>query len=621
MKTLKSIVFLQIFILHTVLITAQNEAQKWYFGNQAGLDFATNPPTVLTNGMMTTAEGCASISDANGNLLFYTDGITVYNQTHTIMANGIGLMGNGSTTQSSIIVKQPGNSNIYYIFTQGATASINGFCYSIVDMNLAAGLGSVTVINALINTPSCEKIAAVRHCNGVDTWIISHDYNSNTFRATLLTAAGLSSTPVLSSIGSVIQTPIHTLGQLKVSPNGKKIGLTIYDTSIPMPFELYDFDQATGVISNLITLQSATSGYGCEFSPDGSKFYGSLFQTNQIYQWDLCAGSNTAIVASQYLLSSTLTSVGSLQLAIDGKIYVALAGKNYLGEINNPNLSGASCNYNPSGISIAPKMSMLGLPNFISGYFNPKAPPFTYSVSCQNTSFTAGTIASSVGLCSSLNNPLNSIQWIFGDPASGAANSSTLNNPSHSYSSAGNYTVKCIYYFNCSTDTVILPVNITNLGPTLSVAGTFTICKKEKRVYTTTGASSYSWSTGASTNSISLNPTTSGTFTYMVTGLNSAGCSASKIFTVTVNNCNGFDVVQNNLHVNIYPIPANDLLVIETDIDLDFELLNQNGQLLRKLSTTAGKNTFDITDLKKGIYMLKTKNHAAPVVFKVVKIE
>ena len=96
---------LTVFIFLIVIgIHSQNETKKWYFGNQAGLDFMTSPPTILTNGVINTVEGCATISDAAGNLLFYTDGITVYNKNHVVMANGTGLNGNSSSTQSAIII-------------------------------------------------------------------------------------------------------------------------------------------------------------------------------------------------------------------------------------------------------------------------------------------------------------------------------------------------------------------------------------------------------------------------------------------------------------------------------------------------------------------------------------
>ena len=64
---------------------SQKEANIWYFGEKAGLDFNTSPPTALTNGEINTSEGCSSFSDEDGNLLFYSDGITVWDKNHDIM--------------------------------------------------------------------------------------------------------------------------------------------------------------------------------------------------------------------------------------------------------------------------------------------------------------------------------------------------------------------------------------------------------------------------------------------------------------------------------------------------------------------------------------------------------
>lgn len=71
----------------------------------------------LTNGQLNTLEGCATIADTTGSLLFYTDGITVWNRNHVPMPNGSGLLGNPSSTQSGIIVPYPGNTDLYYVFT------------------------------------------------------------------------------------------------------------------------------------------------------------------------------------------------------------------------------------------------------------------------------------------------------------------------------------------------------------------------------------------------------------------------------------------------------------------------------------------------------------------------
>ena len=73
-----------------VTVSCAQQGNNWYFGAYAGLTFNTNPPTALTNGSLLSEEGCATMSDAQGNLLFYTDGQTVYNKNHLAMPNGTG---------------------------------------------------------------------------------------------------------------------------------------------------------------------------------------------------------------------------------------------------------------------------------------------------------------------------------------------------------------------------------------------------------------------------------------------------------------------------------------------------------------------------------------------------
>ena len=171
---MKKYIIVLLFI--PLFVFAQNEGNIWYFGHGAGLDFNSGSPVPLNDGMLNTLEGCATISDDNGDLLFYTDGITVYDKLHNIMPNGTGLLGHYSSTQSAMIVKKPQASNIYYIFTVDTYISSSGdsLCYSEVDMTLNGGLGGVTdVKNVLLFQYAAEKVTAVPHCNGVDFWIVA----------------------------------------------------------------------------------------------------------------------------------------------------------------------------------------------------------------------------------------------------------------------------------------------------------------------------------------------------------------------------------------------------------------------------------------------------------------
>ncbi|HOZ87944.1 MAG TPA: hypothetical protein PL029_09305, partial [Bacteroidia bacterium] len=386
---------------------AQFENAKWYFGGFVCLDFMTNPPTVLNNGALSTMEGCSTISDATGNLLFYSDGIKVWNKQHALMINGTGLNGGSSTTQSALIVKKPGSSSLYYVFTMGVSYPNYGgpLNYSIVDMTQAGGMGSVITKNVFMDSICTEKLAAARHCNGVDAWIIMHSNHSNSFKAFLLSSSGLNINPVVSSVGTVHNS--GATGYLKVSPNGQKLGLAVNQSG----FELYDFDKATGIVSNPLMLGGQPqSPYGCEFSPDGSKFYGAngLEQNNPIHQWNLCAGSNQAIVASHTLVGnvSGVSEIGSFQLGLDGKIYVSRYGASTIGIINNPNAYGTGCNFVNLAMSLAPNTCYYAFQNCINDLGGP-APGVCYAYDCNSPTFIASHARES-SLTALYPNPMNS---------------------------------------------------------------------------------------------------------------------------------------------------------------------------------------------------------------------
>src|SRR4030095_11618045 len=171
MKIISTILFVTI-IFHSTTCFAQHESDIWYFGSNAGIDFNSGSPVNLTNGQLSTIEGCASISDTAGNLLFYTDGITVWNKNHLVMSMGTGLHGGISSSQSAIIVTQPGNDSLYYIFTTGEMGAY-GLEYSIVNINMQGGFGEVIVKNIVLVNNTNEKVTATKHSNGNDIWIIT----------------------------------------------------------------------------------------------------------------------------------------------------------------------------------------------------------------------------------------------------------------------------------------------------------------------------------------------------------------------------------------------------------------------------------------------------------------
>ncbi|MFN8416865.1 MAG: OmpA family protein [Cytophagaceae bacterium] len=356
------------------IVQAQQQASQWYFGRNAGVNFNTQPPTVKTDGVLNTEEGCITIADAQGKLLFYSDGVNVWNSQHQTMPNGTGLKGHPSSTSSGVVIKQPGNTNIYFLFTVDATAGPNGLEYSVIDMNLQNGLGDVLPDkkNIMLQTPVTEKLTAVSHRNGVDYWIIAHGDKNNNFIAYLLTATGVSTTPVVSSIGTVHEGVgnLYTQGYMKSNPDGSNLAVALEDKHA---IEILDFDNKTGSITHPIYIQLPSNSYtyGIEFSPSGSLLYVSAAGLAQIYQYNLQAGSEEAIKESRVVVGRGTVAkwIGALQISIDGKIYFTQYETPYLGCIPSPNTLGTGCGFEEKAIDLQGKNSSLGLPTFSQNYF------------------------------------------------------------------------------------------------------------------------------------------------------------------------------------------------------------------------------------------------------------
>ncbi|WP_452221905.1 T9SS type B sorting domain-containing protein [Lacinutrix salivirga] len=395
---MKKILFLLCLLLGLISYS-QQEAANWYFGDNAGIQFdnATGTVTALTDGQLFTEEGCTSISNNTGELLFYTNGEIVYDRFGDIMPNGTGLLGNQSSTQSAIIVPKPNDDNIYYIFTADTpfqSTTDSGFGFSEVDMTLNGGLGDVTTKNQILLFNASEKLSAVlKDCESQNIWVITFaDSNggesNNTFYAYEVSAAGVNTTPVVSFAGITVN---ERRGYLKFSPDGTKLACA----NVAQGLYLFDFDTATGTVSNpqniFITFRheptKPQSSYGIEFSPNNELLYvSSYYETPQdqfniasaqygaLLQYDLNA---TDIGASETVLDDRQLYRSALQLGPNGKIYRTLSatynnGIPFLSVINNPNNLGLAANYNHATIDLAGRNARQGLPPFIASFFSEK---------------------------------------------------------------------------------------------------------------------------------------------------------------------------------------------------------------------------------------------------------
>lgn len=505
---------------------AQGQGNVWYFGHYAGLDFNTTPPTPLLDGQLTTSEGCASIADASGNLLFYTDGIRVWDKTHMQMPNGFGLLGDPSSAQSGVIVPQPGNDSIYYVFTTPDYQSPGlGFRYSIINMNLNGGLGDIVPAskNILLFSPSSEKLASSFHCNNKDIWVVGR--SNQDFYSYLITETGISPTPVITS-GITNPSRPYPYG-MKSSPNGKKIAACYWAANVS---ELYDFDISTGQLSNPIILPHSSSDYGAEFSPDGTKLYITLISAKQIKQYDLTAPD---INASAVVVGTTGSNAGMVQLASDGKIYVSQYASGSVGIIHNPNALGTACNFQPNALSLGGRTGTYGFPTIISNFFAPPVEVLTSDTVC---------FSSSSNFNLSGVSDADSVRWNFGDPASGLLNTDTGLVANHTYSASGIFNLEAVVYYPCRTDTVydtiyIAPIPVAAFSAE-NACGTVPVIFHDSSSVSS-GSIIWDWDFGDTANATIANPSHSysavGNYavTLIVTSVD--GCKDTVTHTVSAN--------------------------------------------------------------------------------------
>ncbi|PCJ93393.1 MAG: hypothetical protein COA50_13960 [Flavobacteriaceae bacterium] len=455
--------------LFALTVYGQREASNWYFGTHAGLDFNSGIPQVLNGGQIRTVEGCETFSDANGNLLFYTEGNTVWNRSHQIMPNGTGLGGSFSTTQSALVVPHPILSNIFYVFTPDDALAYrldqaNGFNYSVIDMSLDGGNGDVTTKNIDLLPNSSEKVTAVGSPDGSFYWVITQ--YENKFYAYKIDAAGVNTTPVVTTIGPLIDDFENIRGSLKISPNGDKLAIahTILVPEYQGMLYLFDFNVNTGVVSNSQLLGNDRIYYGVEFSSNSSKLYASgmeLIEENgmretgnlEIVQFDL---DEANIPASEYTVANFPPGIaheiaGALQIAIDKKIYHAVPSGE-LSVIRTPNLKGIDSDFRLFEVDLNPGSATYGLPPFIQSFFETIV---TIENFCEGEATTFTTDAPG---------GIQSMSWDFGDPASGSDNFSTNISPTHVYSTHGVFTINLdVIYTNGSSRTFVEFVEIAEL--------------------------------------------------------------------------------------------------------------------------------------------------------------
>ena len=343
---------------------AKQTSNHWYFGERAGIDFNNGPIALLDANNMYSEEGVATVSDINGELLFYTNGSTIWNREHEVMENGYRIGGDSVSAQNSMILPYSGDRTLYYVFTNEQVYGDGEYTlkYSIVDMKEANGLGKVIIKDIKLMQNSTERITAAGFAG--NDFLVTHEFGSNVFRTFQTGEDGLSG-PIFSPIGEVhsLTNEQSATGYMKLSESLSILAVNIPGTN---QIEILDFDD--GILSNPRLINTNEDNlYGLEISNEETKLYVTTTGTNsKLIQYDL--DSLKAINAAKDIEATKFDGYtggmgyGALQTGPDGVIYMAIDNSTTIGTIPSPNQDDTQAGFNSSGFDLQGRKSRLGYP-------------------------------------------------------------------------------------------------------------------------------------------------------------------------------------------------------------------------------------------------------------------
>lgn len=413
-------------------------------GEKSGLDF-NNPDSVIVlhDDNMIAQSGCTSMCDSSGKLLFYSNGVLVYNKNHKLMPNGVTLAGS-SESFGVLAVKKPGSTGKYMLLTTDNDGGKNGLTAYEIDMSLDYGRGDVIKESKKkLLSFCCEMLEPIQHSNGRDIWIVTHT-GKDTFLSYLLTENGLSEQPVISKIGDSIFNSLRGAeGSIAYNPVTGKLAAHILSTNrLPLAFMLMNFNNSTGVISGLqiIRMDNQTFSnnglHGLEFSPNGKFVYvAEEPHPGTVYQFDVSRWPEKEIQSSRVEVGRGYGGIsgGDLRLAPNGKIYFSRYRHRYLASIEHPNQPGTECGYNDTAIFMGVNNwsgLKLGLPNQLLPY------PLDLEVNSTCLKDTARIV---------VQGPDYDFMINYGDGNTDTLSANSGNLVYHKYSSAGDYTITLTY--------------------------------------------------------------------------------------------------------------------------------------------------------------------------------
>lgn len=188
---------------------------------------------------------------------------------------------------------------------------------------------------------------------------------------------------------------------------------------------------------------------------------------------------------------------------------------------------------------------------------------------------------------------------------------------------SGNSGLVTVYAYNgCGLSPIqTLSVTVNNLPTVVASISSSLLCSGQSATLIASGASSYSWSTGAPTQIIVVSPTLSTNYT--VTGTDANSCQNTATLSLTVSACTGLNsLTGEKIDFNLYPNPTNGIVILnvnEEAIGGQIRAFNALGEMMFSYAVLETKTKLDLSQQPAGIYFIVLKSDKGSVTRKIIK--
>ncbi len=591
-----------------------------------GWDMSCDPPCITETFGMKACQSHAAICDTRGNLLFYSNGQTVWNKQHKIMPNGTGLYACLSGKQNAVIVPFNSDSSLYYLITADSFRDslqrgtrLDESCYledypdylqlhlHIVDTKANHGQGAVVLKNKPIYAHT-DHVAAVKHANTRDTWLVFLDGLRDRYTALLLTDCGIMDT-VVSELGVGFKNPyLASNAEIKFNVKGNLfchsalvyVGKTV----------LGKFDPATGKVVDRLTFDKIS--YTSAISLDSKSLY--LNDFNRIHEYDISSFDSSSIMTSGRVLPKMGNIIG-LQNMPNGKLMVPIW--DYFGyvkdTIDSPTyLKCYTLTPRPESTLIDSfvhrkqikffRSELSKPPNYIQNYFDPDFVEYEKStVVIQHSRVCMG---GTTQLKVKNLPPFTPYHWELYENGKAVGTLSNVDSLSHTFSHAGEHEARLVLEFSCHPDTIKQKLVTVDTIPQPNLGRDTAVCSGETiPLYAPQRQVAYLWSNGATSDHIIAG---AGQYTVLVS--NTCG-SASDTITISEAHHELTNIVTPNED------QLNDYLVVNSQYSNTIGALsiyNRWGQEVYQ--TNHYKNDWPHEDIGSGVYFCEFQYRSCPKV-------